>query len=145
MNSDLNKLYPAKIKALNESPFHFEKRENAGRTLKAYNPICGDRFQLYINPKEQVIRELHFHGFGCAISKASTSMMVMTLEGKSFREALSLCNGFLRFLDGEKQDSDTPLPEDFNTFSGLRDYPERHDCVALSWKEMKAFLESKQG
>ncbi len=145
MNGDLKKLYPETIKAHNESPFHFEKTADAAHTLKAYNPICGDRFELYLSPKDQMISELHFHGFGCAISKASTSVLMKTLEGKSFQEALAACNNFIRFIDHELPYNELLLTVDFKAFSGVRDFPERYDCATLSWKEMKTFLESKLG
>lgn len=143
MNPYLKKLYPESIKALQESPFHFEKREKATHTLKAYNPICGDRFELYISPQQQMVSEVHFHGFGCAISMASTSVLTKTLHGKSFKEASQACDSFLHFIDHGISASGPTLPDDFKIFLGARDFPERHDCATLSWKEMKKFLESK--
>ncbi len=142
MNNDLRKLYSEIIKGHNENPFHFEKINNAQNTVKAYNPICGDRFDLHIDHHQNKISALHFHGFGCAISKASTSVLAKSLEGKSFPEALDICNRFLRFIDHGLKNNDLNLPEEFNAFSGVHDFPERYDCATLSWKEMKSFIVS---
>ncbi len=142
MSTDLKKLYPEIIKLHNESPFHFEKKGNDSDVIKAYNPICGDRFELYVSQGKHKI-QLHFHGFGCAISKAATSVLTESLEGKKMEEALSLCDNFLSFINKELQDDQLILAADFLAFSGVHDFPERYDCATLSWREMKKFLESK--
>lgn len=142
MNHDLNKLYPIIIKAHATSPYHFEKRESADTLIKAYNPICGDRFEMYVNLEGNHIGPLYFQGFGCSVSKASTSVLVKSLEGKSVQEALQLCSRFLSFIANESSTDD--LPEEMRAFSGVRDFPERLDCAALSWREMKKFLESRK-
>jgi nitrogen fixation protein NifU and related proteins len=141
MSSDLKKLYPEIIKAHNERPFHFEKRLNAHEVIKAYNPICGDRFELFITSDSKKVIAIHFHGFGCAISKASTSILVKSIEGKTQADALAICNTFLRFIDKETQDGKVTLPDEFLAFSGVHDFPERYDCATLSWKEVRKRLE----
>jgi nitrogen fixation NifU-like protein len=141
MSGNLNKLYSETIRSHNETPYHFEKGVT-GQILKAYNPVCGDRFELFVEKADEKLISLHFFGFGCAISKASTSIMTKMLEGKTAREALKVCTDFLDFVD-QKPSSDT-LPEEFRAFSAVSDFPERYDCATLSWKEMKKFLESQQ-
>lgn len=142
MNHDLNKLYSEIIKAHNEIPFHFEKIDNSPLTLKAYNPVCGDRFELYFEKDNGRIGKLFFHGFGCAISKASTSIMVTALSEKPLDEALSLCNNFLDFIDKKSSQETLTLGDDLLAFSGVHEFPERRDCATLAWKEMKKYLES---
>ena len=141
MNDDLNKLYPAVLKAHATAPYHFEKKENTDVAIKAYNPICGDRFEMYVNMKGDQIGALYFQGFGCSVSKASTSVLAKLLEGKTVQEALQLCSAFLSFITNES--ATAALPEELLAFSGVRDFPERLDCAALSWREMKKFLESR--
>ena len=143
MNQDLRKLYPEILKAHNHSPYHFEKREGADKVIKAYNPICGDRFEVYING-ENNINQLHFYGLGCSVSKASTSVLAKVLEGKTYDEALFLCNNFLSYINKESDADTLVLPEEFLAFSGVHDFPERLDCAALAWREMKKYLESKK-
>ena len=147
--SDLKKLYSEIIKAHQSSPFHFEKRGDSGVTLKAYNPICGDKFEIYFevtanNQQQTTVNELYFHGFGCAISKSSTSIMVKSMIGKSPKEALDLCKQFLGFINNELTSNDLILQDEFIAFTGVRDFPERIECATLAWKEMKKFLEANE-
>jgi len=143
MSSDLKKLYSDIIKKHQETPFHFERKTNMQNTIRVYNPICGDRFELYMDCDLQTIGQLYFHGYGCAISKASTSVLVETLDGRSLSEAMSLCDNFLNFINKDLKNNEVLLQEDFKAFSGVHDFPERNDCAALAWREMKKFLESK--
>ncbi|MBK5279739.1 MAG: SUF system NifU family Fe-S cluster assembly protein [Bacteroidia bacterium] len=144
MSGDLKKLYSEIIKAHNETPFHFEKRDSASHTIKAYNPICGDRFEIFIDNHPGKINEVHFHGFGCAISKASTSVLTKSLVGKMPDEAIALCSTFLDFINKKLPDNTLNLQDDFQAFIGVHDFPERYDCATLSWREMKKFLESNK-
>lgn len=144
MSADLKTLYPEVIRTHNAEPFRFEKRPEARVTLKAYNPVCGDRFEVFVNSGEDRIDDLHFYGFGCAISKASASVMVKTLLGKSLTEAQASCNTFLDFIDQKSGSGSLALPDEFMAFSGVHEFPERYDCATLAWKEMKKFLESKK-
>lgn len=134
----MKKLYSDVIKKHLVTPYHFEKMPSL-RTIKAYNPICGDRFEIFMEPGES-LGKLYFHGFGCAISKASTSMMMETLEGKSRKEAVELCDRFLRFLRKEMQQQESSYSEEWQAFSGVHEFPERLDCAALSWQAMRKFL-----
>jgi nitrogen fixation NifU-like protein len=144
VKEDLKKLYTQVIKAHNEKPFHFNKMENASKVVQAYNPICGDRFEIFMDMDARKINAIHFHGFGCAISKASASVLAQTLEGKTLRTAISICNDFLRFINKELKTVELTLPLEFQAFAGVHDYPERYDCAALSWKEVRNYLESME-
>jgi nitrogen fixation NifU-like protein len=130
------------IKAHYDAPFHFTKIENAPNVIKAYNPICGDRFEIYLDADSDKISAIHFHGFGCAISKASTSVLAKNLEGKKFLEAISICDNFLKFINKELRTDELILDDEFLAFSGVHDFPERYECATLSWKTVKEFLES---
>lgn len=138
MSGDLNKLYSSTIRSNNDSPYHFQKR-TSGQSLKAYNPVCGDRFEIFVEAVNGKIQQLHFHGFGCAVSKASASVMVRLLEGKSINSALNLCNNFLGYIDQQLNEQEILSP-DFNAFSAVHEFPERYDCATLVWKEMKKYL-----
>ncbi|MBS1545368.1 MAG: SUF system NifU family Fe-S cluster assembly protein [Bacteroidetes bacterium] len=139
--NELNKLYPPTIREHNTSPFHFEQRKDRAVTVRAYNPICGDRFDLFIEADTGATNTIYFHGFGCAISKASASVMAKSLSGKARAEALRLCNNFLDSLDSDSDEA-LALPEEWKAFRAVREYPERRDCAALAWAEMKKYLES---
>ncbi len=143
--SDLKTLYSDIIRHHNESPFHFEKIEHAPVVLRANNPVCGDRFDLFLTADQKRISALHFHGFGCAISKASASVLVKSLEGRSLHEANNICNEFIHFIDNKPLHAPQELTDDFKAFSGVHNFPERRDCAILPWSAMKTYLESKLG
>lgn len=140
--NNLNKLYDAVIKRHNAAPYHFEKRPDASTSLQAYNPICGDRFDLFLERDNHVLKQIHFHGFGCAVSKASTSVLVQSLEGKSISEAKAICDQFLRLLKAEPNPKETLASEEFNSFAVVRNIPARYDCAALAWLEVEKFVAS---
>lgn len=129
--SKLTTLYDNRILNEAKNPYHFEKREEALVQIQAYNPICGDRFDLFINENTT-----HFHGFGCTISKASTSFMLRIIEGKENAESLEIITGFLNAIDQKtKMENDLlKVFEDISRFKG------RLDCVRLSWLAMKNYL-----
>ena len=130
--SELDQIYKKQILEEAKHPFHFEKREGSLEQIRAYNPICGDRFDLYLSEND-----LHFHGFGCTISKASTSFMLRRLEGKTDQEQLEIINEFLKSIDQNLSINDPMLKvfENKETFRG------RLDCIILPWKALKEKLE----
>ena len=138
--NDLKKLYPEIIKAHNDAPYHFEKITNPTSTFKAYNAICGDRFEVFLNLNGQKIEQAHFHGFGCAISKASTSLLIKSIEGKTIDEAKGICEKFLQFINKESPVDALTLSDEFLAFAGVHDFPERYDCATLSWRELGKFF-----
>lgn len=135
MKPDPKALYHPLILEHNKSPFNFEKQENAAILLDAYNPICGDRFKLFLNIKDSHIETIHFHGYGCAVSKASTSIMVQKLLGKSIEEAQQICKTFQQTMDSGKSDE-----MDFIPFAVARQFPGRAACAELSWNYMEEEL-----
>lgn len=143
MNERLKSLYKTVILEHNKTPFFYEKNENATYVLKAYNQICGDRFELYFDLKEGVIENLTFHGFGCAISKASSSVLTKNLIGKTLEEALLLGQQFLSVTDENSLNVGGKLEEEFEAFSAAKDFPGRLKCATLAWDEMIKFLEEK--
>ena len=120
MNERLKALYKSVILEHNKAPFFYDKNEEATYVLKAYNQICGDRFELYFEVKNGVIEDLTFHGFGCAISKASSSVLVKNLKGKTFEEALLLSQQFLSVTDEE---SETEYLDDEEVMKDVRTGP----------------------
>ncbi len=136
--SDLNKLYDPVIKAHQAKPYHFEKITNSSDTIRAYNPVCGDRYDFFVNVADKIISTMHFHGYGCAVSMAAGSVLVKSLEGKSIEEAINLCNDYLKLLDGKEVI--TKVPDEFRSFMAVRDFPARYECAAMAWMEMRKFL-----
>ena len=101
---EIQGLYKQHILPENKDPFHFEANKDADTILEAYNPMCGDKYQLYLNLDNKILEPVHFHGFGCAISKASTSVMLKNMEGLSIEDCLTLCQRFLDSVTSESID-----------------------------------------
>ena len=142
MKEKLKQLYKSVILKHNNNPFHYEKKDDAAYQLDAYNPLCGDRFNLYLDIKDGVIESVHFHGYGCAISKASTSVLAQHLEGKTIEEALALCDDFQKVVLPDS--SEIIENESFEAFAAARDFPGRLQCATLSWEVTTQFLLDKK-
>jgi len=138
MNSKLKQLYKTVILKHNKEPFHYEKKTRATHQLEAYNPLCGDRFNLFLEVKNGIIESIHFHGYGCAISKASTSVLAKNLEGKKITTALALCQDFQQVVSPDNTAENEQ--EEFEAFAAAKDFPGRLTCATLSWEVMQAFL-----
>ena len=133
------KLYDEVIKTHSKTPYHFQKPEMIS-TLTSNSPVCGDKFDFYLLIDNEVIKSIHFHGFGCAVSKATSSVMVQILEGKTKQQARSVCNQFVRLLKNGVTENEVLFNEEFNSFKVVREIPERFDCAALPWIEMEKYL-----
>ena len=136
--SELNKLYDPVIKAHQANPYHFKKVNDPEFTIAANNPVCGDNYKLFIERDGEVISSIHFHGFGCAVSMAAASVLAKNLEGKKIKDAIQLCSTYLNMLQSGVRNE--ALPNEFYAFLAVQDFPERHDCAALVWTELKKFL-----
>jgi len=142
MNDRLKALYKTVIVKHNNDPIQFEKNESAQHVLKANSPVCGDRFTLFFDIENGVIKNLSFYGHGCAISKASTSILVQNLIGKTIEKAIEICNNFYAHVQPEEYAPETKN-EIFEAFSAVEFFPERKQCATLSWDKISAFLKSQ--
>ena len=143
--SELSELYQQVILDHNKKPRNFQKLENANRVSEGFNPLCGDQLTVYMLMDEGVVRDLSFVGTGCAISKASASMMTQAVKGKTREEAQVLFGEFHRMVTGELDEEREPNHLGRLTiFSGVRDYPARVKCASLPWHTMYAALEGEE-
>ena len=136
--SDLRELYQEVILDHNKHPRNFGELEGADRHVDGYNPLCGDRLAVYLNLDGNVITDVNFLGSGCAISKASASLMTDAVKGKTVAEARQL---FDRFRAMVTDDAVTPDLEELGklaVFAGVRDYPTRVKCASLAWHTLRA-------
>ena len=140
--SDLKALYQEVILDHNRNPRNYRKMENPDRFLEGYNPLCGDRYTVYIKMKGEVIEDISFQGSGCAISKASASVMGSLLKGKTRAEAEILFDQFHRLVRGESKADAEELGK-LAAFSGVSEFPARVKCAILAWHTMKNVLEDK--
>ena len=142
---DLRELYQEVILDHNKSPCNFRKLEGANRMADGYNPLCGDRVTVYLHMEGDVIQDISFQGAGCAISKASASVMTSALKGKSKAEAQALFDKFQRMVTGEVRASVDPLElDDFAVFAGVRQFPVRVKCASLAWHTLRAAMDGKE-
>lgn len=143
MNPELKALYQDLILQHNKNPIHFYPIESADQVLEAYNPVCGDRFKVFLKWSEGKIVEVSFQGYGCAISKASTSVMVEQLKGKDLEEAKNLIDLFYKSIDATAEDDPVEAPKAFSAFSAVQSFPGRKPCVVLAWEELADFLDGE--
>jgi nitrogen fixation protein NifU and related proteins len=141
--SELSDLYQEVILDHNRRPRNFRSLAEA-RTREGYNPLCGDRLTLYVKLENDRISDVAFQGSGCAISKASASLMTEALKGKTIDEARAL---FEQFHDMVTSSPDTPAPDlgKLSVLSGVREYPTRVKCASLAWHTLKAALSDENG
>lgn len=142
--SELSELYQQVILDHNKKPRNFHKLENANRRAEGFNPLCGDQLNVYLHVEDDQVKEVSFEGSGCAISKASASMMTQAVKGKTKAEAENLFNEFHRMAMGELDEEKEPNHlGKLTIFAGVRDYPARVKCATLSWHTMRAALEGQ--
>jgi len=142
--NDLKDLYQEVILDHNKQPRNFRRMEGATHHSEGFNPLCGDQIELFLKMKGDTIEDISFQGSGCAISKASSSMMTSLLKGKTRPEAEQLFEGFHRMVTGSVGD---PLSEGLGklaVFSGVCEYPARVKCASLAWHTLKSALAGKE-
>jgi len=143
MKEKLKQLYKSVILKHNKTPYHYEKQPSAAHQIEAYNPLCGDQFHLYLDLENEKIKQIHFYGYGCAISKASTSVLAKNLENKSIEEALELCATFQQLTNPNEERSKLIELEELEAFEAAKDFPSRLACATLSWEAVKVYLEKE--
>ena len=138
---NLKRLYHRTVIKESKTPYHFDKAVQLETEVLAYNPMCGDKYKLQIEQEDQKIKQGYFHGFGCALSKASTSALLRAIEGKSTAEIITFCKSFLAAVDGDCKSSFDQ--EVLQVLVELDDPGSRSDCIKLSWEALLTHLEEK--
>jgi nitrogen fixation protein NifU and related proteins len=144
--SELDDLYQEVILDHNKSPRNFRAMENANRKAEGYNPLCGDHVTVYLKLKDGVIQDISFEGSGCAISKASASLMTAELKGKTEAQAKELFDNVHKMLTGESngQDSGKGVGK-LKILSGVCKFPARVKCASLAWHTVSSALKGTEG
>jgi len=138
---DVKELYQELILDHSRSPLNFHKLETANRTALGYNPLCGDRISVYLEVDSDKINKVSFDGDGCAICKASASLMTQAVGGKTHKEVLSLFERFHKIITGKK-DPDSSTLGKLEAFRGVSEFPLRVKCASLAWHTLKSALEN---
>lgn len=139
--SELNELYQETILEHNKNPRNFREIEDADNKALGNNPLCGDALQVFVKMEDDVVTDVAFKGSGCAISKASASMMTQAVKGKNRAEADQLFDEFHRMVTGELDiEKDENHLGKLRAFAGVLEFPARVKCASLSWHTLKAAL-----
>jgi nitrogen fixation NifU-like protein len=138
--SSLAELYQNVILEHNRSPRNYRVMEHADRQAEGNNPLCGDQLTVWLKLNGDVISDISFQGMGCAISRASASLMTATVKGRSCREAEETFERFHRLVTGTLEPTDAETLGKLAVFSGVSDYPTRVKCASLPWHALKAAL-----
>ena len=141
--ADLRELYQELILEHSKAPRNYRENPQANRKAEGFNPLCGDHFTLYLDVEGDKIRDISFQGSGCAISKASASMMTQSVKGKSREEAQKLFTEFHDLVTGKTNGNGPDLGK-LAVFSGVSEFPVRVKCATLAWHTLQSALEGKQ-
>jgi len=141
--ADLRELYQDVILEHSKAPRNYRELPAANHKAEGYNPLCGDHFMLYLNLDGDVIRRIGCQGSGCAISKASASMMTQIVKGKSRQEAEKLFSEFHKLVTGQGNGNQAEVGK-LAAFSGVSEFPVRVKCATLAWHTLHAALEGQQ-
>lgn len=137
----LSDLYQEVILDHNKTPRNYRAVEGATHSGLGHNPLCGDQLALYVKVEDGVIRDIGFQGKGCAISKASASLMTEAVKGKTIEEAEALFARFHDLLTGPPDvKADARSFGKLAVFSGVREFPARVKCATLSWHTLHTAL-----
>ena len=141
--SDLRELYQQVILDHNRNPRNFHEMQDATSRIDGYNPLCGDHYTVFLKVDGDTIRDVSFTGSGCAISKASASVMSSTLKGKSKDEAGRLFDTFHRLVTGDQSGLSAADLGRLAAFSGVSEFPARVKCATLAWHTLRTAIEGK--
>jgi nitrogen fixation NifU-like protein len=143
--SELSELYQEVILDHNKNPRNFREIENPDKFADGNNPLCGDKLQVFVNMDGEQVADVSFVGSGCAISKASASMMTQTVKGKTREEAEKIFEEFHRMVTGKLDiETDDNSLGKLRIFAGVLEFPARVKCASLSWHTVHAALHDKE-
>lgn len=139
MNDRLKSLYQTVILAKAKDDKYVGDLEGYTHSITAYNPLCGDKYELKMIIEGDVVKSLKYNGSGCSISKASTAVLCENLEEASSHEVIEKISEFLEIVDADasKSPEEITLNEDLLAFAAAREFPERKSCADLTWKEVQ--------
>ena len=139
--SNLHDLYQEILLEHNNKPRNFRKLDDANRQADGYNPLCGDQITLYLKVEDDVITDVAFQGVGCAISRASASMLTQCVKGQTLNKAEEIFGGFHSLITEPDADVDYDLLGDLEMLSGVSAFPTRIKCAVLAWHTLNAAIE----
>jgi nitrogen fixation NifU-like protein len=142
--ADLRDIYQEVILEHAKAPRNFRALPAPALKAEGFNPLCGDRCMVYLAMRGDVIEDIAFQGSGCAISRASASMMTQSLKGKTTAEAQELFQNFHRMVTGQDGDRTHPEIGKLEVFAGVSGFPARVKCATLAWHTFEAALHGER-
>ena len=142
--TDLRELYQQVILDHNKNPRNFREMAPPATRVEGFNPLCGDHYTVFLQVDGDTIKDVSFTGNGCAISKASASVMTSTIKGKSKGEASQLFDTFHKLVTGDATGLDAADLGRLAAFSGVSEFPARVKCATLAWHTLRTALEGKE-
>ncbi len=143
--TELRDLYQEVILDHNKSPHNYREMADASRIALGHNPLCGDKMKLYVRIEDDRVADVAFQGSGCAISKASASIMTDAVKGKTLAEAEALYGRFHDLLTGPPDvKADGAGLGKLAVFAGVREFPARVKCATLAWHTLESALKGEQ-
>jgi nitrogen fixation NifU-like protein len=142
--ADLRDLYQEVILEHSKQPRNYRELGDANHKAEGYNPLCGDHFTVYLKMEGDKIQDVSFQGSGCAISKASASMMTQSIKGKTMAEAEKIFERFHQLVTGTAESTGAEDLGKLAVFSGVSEFPVRVKCATLAWHTLHAALQGEQ-
>ena len=136
----LNDLYQEILLEHNSKPRNFRPVPDPSHTAEGFNPLCGDQITVYLKINDGAINDIAFQGMGCAISRASASMMTQSIKGKTLPEADQIFNAFHQMLTDPQSEPDYDTLGDLETLAGVNEYPTRIKCAVLPWHALRSAI-----
>ena len=140
---ELQDLYQQIILDHNKNPRNYHELPNATRKVDGYNPLCGDHYTIFVELDGDTIKDIGFTGSGCAISKASASVMSSSVKGKTTAAVNELFDTFHKLVTGESELDEAELGR-FAAFSGVSEFPARVKCATLAWHTLNSALQGEE-
>ncbi len=144
MTVELGDLYQEVILEHSKAPRNFRRLASANHEAEGYNPLCGDRCSVYIDMEGDAIKEIGFQGSGCAISRASASMMTQMVKGKTKAEAEKLFEQFHDLVTGKEEPAEAAPLGKMAVFGGVSKFPARVKCATLAWHTLQKAIEDEK-
>jgi nitrogen fixation NifU-like protein len=145
MMATLSALYQDLILDHNRAPRNYRRLEEANRRVEGNNPLCGDRLTVWLRMDGDVIQDATFQGSGCAISRASASLMTIAVKGKTRSEAEALFQRFHALVTGALSPIEKDSLGKLVAFAGVSAFPVRVKCASLAWHALRAALDQPDG
>ena len=139
--SNLGELYQEILLEHNSRPRNFRELDDPTAQADGFNPLCGDRVSLYLKVEDGVVADVGFQGSGCAISRASASLLTQSIKGQTVNRAQKIFEAFHSMLTEPGAEPDYDTLGDLETLAGVADYPARIKCAVLAWHTMRSALD----